>query len=56
MVSFKSITEMIAKLLNIVEVSWYIYIYIYIYNQFNLGWGPFICTWLNTHTVKLKIK
>ncbi len=52
MVSFKSITEMIAKLLNIVEVSWYIYIY----NQFNLGWGPFICAWLNTHTVKLKTK
>ncbi len=36
MVSFKSITEMIAKLLNIVEVSWYIYIYIYI---ISLTWG-----------------
>ncbi len=34
MVSFKSITEMIAKLLNIVEVSWYIYIYI-----ISLTWG-----------------
>ncbi len=38
MVSFKSITEMIAKLLNIVEVSWYIYIYIYIY-IISLTWG-----------------
>ncbi len=38
MVSFKSIIEMTAKLLNIVEVSWYIYIYIYIY-IISLTWG-----------------